>query len=294
MDKQEWNAIISEKLKEGISIDDLKHEYATGISIEPNVMGSDLEAYDHDIVVNQPWINMARIKGGNSNEKNSLALQALQHGANGLSIEIAPQDSIEVILKDILTSYLDVRIECNQLSMEEIAAQKNRVSNVDYPNVRWISENGGCQEIQISENDRIDSVKSGLKNIDPQSSTDIVITLSKNILFEIASLRAVRALMDEKSTASYRIICKYEVEGTNELGDYNLIEKTYKVMSAILGGANAVLTPYQGDEDSRLTLNIHNVLELESGMKSVMDPLGGAFYIEKLTGEIIRQVKSDS
>ena len=65
-------------------------------------------------------------------------------------------------------------------------------------------------------------------------------------------------------------------------------------MSAILGGANTVLTPYLGDEDSRLTLNIHNVLDLESGMKSVMDPLGGAFYIEKLTGEIIRQVKSNA
>jgi methylmalonyl-CoA mutase N-terminal domain/subunit len=65
-------------------------------------------------------------------------------------------------------------------------------------------------------------------------------------------------------------------------------------MSGVLGGANAILTPYHGDEDSRLTLNIHNVMDLESGMKSVLDPLNGAFYIEKLTGEIIRQVKSDT
>jgi hypothetical protein len=294
MIKEEWNAIISAKLKEGISIDDLKHEYTSGISLEPNVLGSDLEAYNHSVVVNEPWINMAWIKGGSSIEKNSLALQALEQGANGLSIELAPQDSTKDILKGILTSYLDVRITCDQLSADEIIAQKAKVNDTEYPNVRWVSENGECHEILISEDNRIDSIKSCLGNINDQTSTDIVITLGKKLLFEIASLRAIRALMDERDSGPYRIICKYEVDGTNELGDYNLIEKTYKIMSAILGGANTVLTPYIGDEDSRLTLNIHNVLDLESGMKSVMDPLGGAFYIEKLTGEIIRQVKNDA
>ena len=119
-------------------------------------------------------------------------------------------------------------------------------------------------------------------------------TLSKNLLFEIASLRALRSLIDEKGTSNYNIICRYNIEGSNDLKDYNLIEKTYKIISGILGGANAILTSYLGDEDSRLTLNIHNVLDLEAGMKSVMDPLKGAYYLEKLTGEIIRQVKNDA
>ena len=90
------------------------------------------------------------------------------------------------------------------------------------------------------------------------------------------------------------IIAAYGVEGINDLGDYNLIEKTYKILSGVIGGANEVLTDYKGDEDSRLTLNIHNILDLESGLKNVMDPVGGAFYIEKLTGEIIRQVREES
>ena len=81
------------------------------------------------------------------------------------------------------------------------------------------------------------------------------------------------------------------MEGSNELGDYNLIEKTYKVLSGVIGGTDAILTPYMGDEDSRLTLNIHNILDLESAMKNVLDPINGSYYIEKLTGEIIQEIK---
>jgi hypothetical protein len=294
MIKEEWNAIIAAKLKEGISIDDLKHKYADGIVIEPNVLGSDLEDYDHDVLVNEPWINMAYIEGGSSSEKNTLALQALQQGANGLSIKIDAQDSVKEILSEIMTGYLDVRFDCNALSKEALDIQKSTIDAKEFPNIRWVYDGDDCHEIHISEQERINSIKACLSNINAQSQTDVIVTLSKNLLFEIASLRAIRSLLDEKGVDVYSIICKYEIEGSNELGDYNLIEKTYKIMSGVLGGANAILTPYHGDEDSRLTLNIHNVMDLESGMKSVLDPLNGAFYIEKLTGEIIRQVKSDT
>lgn len=288
--KEEWNAIIEAKLKEGISIEDLKYEYSSGIIMEPNVMKSDLAIYNHKVKIDHAWINMTVIAGGNSNEKNTLALQSLQQGANGLSIELLPEDSIQEILKDVLTNYLDVRVDCSQLGEHEVEAQITSLNKIEYPNVRWVGSRKDFKELRITEKERVNSIQNCLKNID--SNTDVVVTLSKNLLFEIASLRALRVLFDEKGISNYNIICRYEIEGTNELGDYNLIEKTYKILSAILGGANAILTPYAGDEDSRLTLNIHNVLDLESRMKSVMDPLAGAYYIEKLTGEIIRQVKS--
>jgi len=289
--KEDWNAVIAEKLKEGISIEDLAHEYPSGILIEPNVMGSDIEKYNHSISVSKPWINMASINGGSSSDKNKLALLALQQGANGLSFELSSQDSILDILKDILTSYLDVRIDCSQLSSEEIAKQKSLVNQSYYPNLRWIDNSDNYVQCFIEENDRIQSIKRCIDSLKSNARIDVILSLSKNLLFEIASLRALRALLEESNVQSFNILARYEVEGTNELGDYNLIEKTYKVLSGILGGANAILTPYTGDEDSRLTLNIHNVLDLESGMKNVLDPLGGSYYIEKLTGEIISKVK---
>lgn len=290
--KEEWNEIIAAKLKGGLTLEDLKYEYPSGIIMEPNVMRSDIMEYTHTIDISKPWINMAVIKNGSSGDKNKLALQALQQGANGLSIEISKEDSVFEILKDILTEYLDVRMDCSQLTSSEIVIQQSSISEVDFPNIRWVSNETGCDQLYIDKNERVQSIKTLLSNLNPLKRTDVIVSLSKSLLFEIASLRAIRALLDDSGHKAFDIIAQYEVEGSNELGDYDLIEKTYKVMSGILGGANAILTPYTGDEDSRLTLNIHNILDLESGMKNVLDPLGGAYYIEKLTGEIIRQVKS--
>lgn len=288
--KEEWNKVIAEKLKQGVNLDDLKHEYPSGIIMEPNILGSDIEAFDHIVKVNSAWINMASIQRNSSIDKNTLALQSLQEGANGLSIELTKNDSIADILNEVMTEYLDVRIDASQLSSEEIDHQKSLLPEKDFPNIRWINQETNCKQFDISKENRVQSIRSVLEQIDLSKPADIIVTLSKNLLFEIASLRAIRSLVDSKGVSSFNILARYDVEGSNTLEDYNLIEKTYKILSGILGGANAILTPYFGDEDSRLTLNIHNVLDLESGMKNVLDPLSGSFYIEKLTGEIIRQV----
>ncbi len=288
--KEEWNAIIAEKLKDGITVEDLKYEYPMGIVMEPNILDSDIKSYKHKVNITRSWINMASIKGGSSFDKNRLALQALQHGANGLSIKLSGTDSIAVVLKDILTRYLDIRIDCTHLTKGGIEHQKSLINNTDFPNIRWVNQDEDYDQFHIRKENRISDIKTLIEVIGLNSTTDIIVSLSKNLLFEIATLRAIRVLTDNLDIESYNIIAEYEVEGTNELGDYNLIEKTYKIISGVLGGADAILTPYLGDEDSRLTLNIHNILDLESGMKNVLDPLGGAYYIEKLTGEIIRKV----
>ena len=293
MVKEEWNEIIAAKLKAGVSIEDLKHSYAEGISLEPNVMASDIAGYTHSLTVNESWINMASIREGSTVEKNTSALQALQYGANGLSIAITKEDNVESLLSGIMTEYLDVRLDGRTLTDDELQQKKASLNSSDFPNIRWIHASE-CKEIQIERSNRIASIKSALHKVDASASVDITVDIGKQLLFEIASLRAIRALLDENQVQSCNIICTYEVEGNNDLGDYNLIEKTYKVMSGILGGANAILTPFDGTEEARLTLNIHNVLDLESGMKSVLDPLAGSYYIEKLTGEIIRQVKSEA
>ena len=168
------------------------------------------------------------------------------------------------------------------------------VDEDEYPNLRWIGAGDNYVQHRIEENDRIQSIRGCVNAIDPNAKNDIVVSLGKNLLFEIASLRAIRSLLGASNVQTFNILARYQVEGENELGDYNLIEKTYKVLSGILGGVDAILTPYAEDEDSRLTLNIHNVLDLESGMKNVLDPLGGSYYIEKLTGEILSQVKLSS
>ena len=293
--KAEWNEIISSKFKEGMSIEDLNFEYEPGIVIEPNILESDVSSINHPIEIQNPWINMAEISGRDADEMNGLALKALQEGANGLSFKIAAKDSVKELLNEIMTEYLEVRIDCQNLSNEEISAKKAELNTNNFPNVRWVNNKTAVKEYSIPSTKRVAGIRKVTQALEEGAqNVDVKVWLSKNFLFEIASLRAIRSLLQEKVMGELNIIAAYGVEGINDLGDYNLIEKTYKILSGVIGGANEVLTDYKGDEDSRLTLNIHNILDLESGLKNVMDPVGGAFYIEKLTGEIIRQVREES
>lgn len=289
--KSKWNQVITSKLKEGQSLDDLKTEYDSGIVMEPNIVAEEVAGLNHTIEGLKPWINMATIKGDDAVKVNLLALQALNHGANGLNLVPDKQIDIADMLSNIMSEHLDIRIDCSSWSAEEIKTAKEKLDDLKYPNVRWIGKDH-VTEMHISESDRVAQYKYLLTEINPTDQYDINVTLSKNLLFEIANLRALRILLNRNGISNYKLIAKYEVAGTNELGDYNLIEKTYKVMSGIMGCADSVLTPYDGSEDARLSLNIHNVLELESGFKDVMDPVGGAYYVEKLVGEIVKKVKS--
>jgi hypothetical protein len=287
--KSKWNRIIASKLKDSQSLEDLKTEYDSGIVMEPNIVAEEVDGLYHAIEGLKPWINMATVKGGDAVEVNSLALQSLNHGANGLNLVLENRMNITELLSDIMTEHLDVRIDCSSWAIEDIKTAKGNLANSKYPNIRWIGK-GQVTEIHISESDRVAQYKSLLTQVNSIDQFDIIFTLSKNLLFEIASLRALRILLNQNKISNYNLIARYDIEGSNELGDYDLIEKTYKVMSGIMGCADAVLTPYDGSEDARLSLNIHNVLELESGFKDVMDPVGGAYYVEKLVSEIINAV----
>lgn len=288
--KQKWNQVIASKLKEGQSLDDLKTKYDSGIIMEPNIVADDVLNLEHVIDNINPWVNMATVQGSDASEINALALQALNFGANGLNL--IPNNPLDVnsALSNVMTEHLDVRIDCSSWHAQNIKSAKENLDDSKYPNVRWIGSDH-VTEIHITDSDRVSQYKSLLTAIKPTVQYDIIITLSKNLLFEIASLRALRILLKNNSISNYKLIARYDVQGTNDLGDYNLIEKTYKVMSGIMGCADSILTIYDGSEDARLSLNIHNVLELESGFKDVMDPVGGAYYIEKLVSEIILEVK---
>jgi len=288
--KAKWNKIIESKLKEGQSLKNLNTEYDFGIIMEPNIVADEVAHLNYNIQC-KPWINMATITGRTATDINTLALQSLNHGANGLNLVLESPISVSDVLEGVLTEYLDIRINCNSWPEGDLSTAVANLDASKFPNVRWIAE-GNVKQLEIPTSDRVTHIKSILKQVGNFEKIDIIVSLSKNLLFEIASLRALRLLLDQQDHTEYNILARFDIEGTNELGDYDLIEKTYKTMSGVLGCADAILTPYIGDEDSRLTLNIHNVLELESGFKDVMDPIGGAYYVEKLVSEIIEKVKS--
>lgn len=289
--KEEWNDIISAKLKPGQSLEDLKTSYDSNIVMDPNIVFDEVSHLDHSIALSDPWINMAHISADTASEINRLALLSLNQGANGLSLVLPRGIEVKAALSGVLTEYLQVRLICNSWAAEDIIRSQKKCGSATHPNLTWIGVDHR-QQINIGSSDRIAQIKTALDQIQSKDKIDLIVTVSKDILFEISSLRTLKILLQKRKLTNVTLIARYDVTGTNTLGDYNLIERTYKVMSAIMGNADIVLTDYIGDEESRLALNIHNVLDLESGFKHVHDPTGGAYYGEKLVEEIISKVEN--
>ncbi len=79
--------------------------------------------------------------------------------------------------------------------------------------------------------------------------------------------------------------------------DNNVIRTTYQALAAILGGCQSLHTNSRDEalalpteESVRLALRTQQIIGFESGIPNVIDPLGGSFYIERLTDEIEERV----
>ena len=177
-----------------------------------------------------------------------------------------------------MTEYIAVRF----LSEKEI--------DVDIPNVYVVSPS---RLIEIARDESMEAIAAKIREPQGQEPIEIVVTIGENILYEAARLRAIRMYLEDLNHGHiFNILVRFNTAGQNELGDYDLIEKTYKVYAAILGCADMVLTDFADEEAVRLEINIHHILAHESGMKWVADPASGAFYIEKLTHEIFKKIKN--
>ncbi len=123
--------------------------------------------------------------------------------------------------------------------------------------------------------------------------------LSNNFLVEIAHLRAFHLIWKNylkafnAPTFDAALLVGFDQHCLLEDRDTNLIQLTTMVMSAVLGGANVVLTiprPLeQGQHDAeaiRLSINIQMMLKMESYFDKVADPYAGSYFVEKLTQKL--------
>ncbi|PWT97515.1 MAG: methylmalonyl-CoA mutase [Candidatus Melainabacteria bacterium] len=125
-----------------------------------------------------------------------------------------------------------------------------------------------------------------------------------NLLEEIAKYRAARRLwariMKEKFKArdEKSMMLRFHVQTagsslTQQQPDNNIVRTTLEALAAILGGAQSLHTNAKDEafalpsEAAALTaLRTQQILACETGVASVVDPLGGSYYLETLTDEI--------
>ena len=130
--------------------------------------------------------------------------------------------------------------------------------------------------------------------------------IGMNFFMEAAKLRAARLLwhriMSEfapknPKSMMLRTHCQTSGVSLQEQDPYNNVVRTaFEAMSAVLGGtqslhtnsfdeAIALPTPFS----ARIARNTQLILQNETGVTNVVDPLAGSYYVEKLTHDLAEQ-----
>ncbi len=127
--------------------------------------------------------------------------------------------------------------------------------------------------------------------------------IGMNFFMEIAKLRAARLLwarvMEEfepkdPKSSMLRTHCQTSGVSLQEQDPYNNVIRTaYEAMSAALGGTQSLHTNALDEAialptefSARIARNTQLVLQEETGVTKVVDPLAGSYYVEKLTHDL--------
>ena len=127
--------------------------------------------------------------------------------------------------------------------------------------------------------------------------------IGKNFFMEIAKLRAARMLWSRIMTElgaqnsrskMLRTHCQTSGVSLSEQDPYNNVIRTaYEAMSAVLGGTQSLHTNALDEAialptefSARIARNTQLILQHETGVTKVVDPMAGSYYVEKLTADL--------
>lgn len=155
--------------------------------------------------------------------------------------------------------------------------------------------------------DGLEYIRTGLKagiNIDDFAPrVSFFWGIGMNFFMEIAKMRAARLLwaaivkaFDPKNPKSLalRTHCQTSGWSLTQQDPYNNVTRTcIEAMAAVLGGTQSLHTnsldeaiALPTDFSARIARNTQLFIEKETGVPRLVDPFGGSFYIESLTGQL--------
>ena len=130
--------------------------------------------------------------------------------------------------------------------------------------------------------------------------------IGMNFFMEAAKLRAARFLwhrimseFEPKKAGSLMLRTHCQTSGVSlqEQDPYNNVIRTaFEAMSAVLGGTQSLHTnafdeaiALPTETSARIARNTQLILQNETGVTKVVDPLAGSYYVEKLTADLIEE-----
>jgi methylmalonyl-CoA mutase len=132
--------------------------------------------------------------------------------------------------------------------------------------------------------------------------------IGMNLFMEVAKLRAARVLWCEimeslgarsERSKVLRTHCQTSGVSLQEQDPYNnVIRTTVEALAATLGGTQSLHTnsfdealALPSEFSARIARNTQLVLQEESGITRVADPLGGSYYVEALTAALVDEAR---
>ncbi|MEZ5593578.1 MAG: methylmalonyl-CoA mutase [Gammaproteobacteria bacterium] len=133
--------------------------------------------------------------------------------------------------------------------------------------------------------------------------------IGMNFFMEVAKLRAARTLWAElmqqhfqpgdQRSLMLRTHCQTSGVSLTSQDPYNnIIRTTIEALAAALGGTQSLHTnsfdealALPTEFSARIARNTQLVLQEETGITQVVDPLGGSYYVESLTNSLIEQAR---
>ncbi|GJL81069.1 MAG: methylmalonyl-CoA mutase [marine bacterium B5-7] len=167
------------------------------------------------------------------------------------------------------------------------------------------------QELAFTIADGIEYVRaaisSGLAVDDFAPRLSFFFAIGMNFFMEIAKLRAARILWSDRMqtlfsprdprSCTLRTHCQTSGVSLTSKDPYNnVVRTTIEAMAAALGGTQSLHTNSFDEAlglptefSARIARNTQLVLQHETGICNVADPLGGSYYIESLTDTLVSQ-----
>ncbi|MAT52409.1 MAG: methylmalonyl-CoA mutase [Porticoccaceae bacterium] len=204
------------------------------------------------------------------------------------------------IVSDIIGYTADHMPKFNSISISGYHMQEAGATNV--------------QELAFTIADGIEyvrtAIESGLDVDKFAPRLSFFFAIGMNFFMEIAKLRAARilwaTLMKEKfnpqndKSLMLRTHCQTSGVSLTSKDPYNnIMRTTIEAMSAVLGGTQSLHTnafdealALPTDFSARIARNTQLVIQEETGITNVIDPLAGSYYIESLTDQLVKEARN--
>lgn len=310
-----------EKLRQELKTEDfspLSWKINDRISIDP----LENQDYKHQVRhVAKATLIGYRITVDQVSKANKKLLSLLSMGVNAPVLNIKsgfdPYDW-NLLFKGVRLDFVDVQLEGGGITTDSIASLQDFI----YSNYSQVRLNGTIhgdhtlrswrKTLKVSEDNAnaadIDIILSNLcVQIDQRCVNDAMfsakqcslnIPLGKSYLLNIAAVRAIRILAANifqdhgRQISSVHVNAELDPKIYDELQERNLIKAGTAALSAYCAGADQCTLSYNSDRgeesDERITINIQHLLQLESYMDKVADPLAGSHMIGQITEKICK------